>query len=285
MKKKKFSKYFIIDTLIKVIILIFLGIKYILKFIWWILKKIYFGIKLLYIKLKKDKPEPEIELKPIKKKKQIKIKKFKVVDTINGNILSFENLLKNNKSFIGIILGARGQGKSALGMRLIENIHYWTNRRCMAIGFEQKSLPKWIQVAEEINDIPNGSVVLIDEGGILFSSRESMSSPNKLLSSLLLIARHKDISILFISQNSSNLELNAIRQADFLLLKPSSLLQKDFERKKIKDIYTEIQEKFDEYKNQVGITYIYSDVYNGFVTNELPSFWSEEVSKAFKKKV
>jgi len=169
-------------------------------------------------------------------------------------------------------------------MRLIENIHYWTNRRCIAMGFEQKNIPKWIHVVEDIESIPTGSVVLIDEGGILFSSRESMSSPNKLLSSLLLIARHKDISIIFISQNSSNLELNAIRQADFLLLKPSSLLQKDFERKKIKEIYSEIQEKFKLYSSNRGITYIYSDIYSGFVTNELPSFWTEEVSKAFKQK-
>ncbi len=115
----------------------------------------------------------------------------------------------------------------------------------------------------------------------MFSSRSSMSTANKLLSTLLLIARHKDLSVLFISQNSSNLEINAIRQADFLILKPSSLLQKDFERKTIKDIYEEAEAHFQEFKNHQGLAYIYSDKYKGFITNPLPTFWSQKTSKAF----
>ena len=103
-------------------------------------------------------------------------------------------------------------------------------------------------------------------------------------SKILLIARHKDLSVMFISQNSSNLEINAIRQADYLLLKPSSLLQKDFERKKIKQIYEEAQENFEDLKGTEGLTYVYADKFRGFVTNKLPSFWSEKVSKGYSKR-
>ena len=111
-----------------------------------------------------------------------------------------------------------------------------------------------------------------------------MSDANKLLSEILLIARHRDLSVIFISQNSSNLEINAIRQTDFLLLKPSSLLQKDFERKKIKDIYSKVQDHFDFFQDTEGLVYIYSGKYNGFATNTLPSFWSDKVSKGYAKK-
>src|SRR3989339_1170407 len=208
--------------------------------------------------------------------------KFKTIDAIKGSYDNFEKFLAKNQSTIGIILGARGTGKSAIGLKLLENLHVLSKKNFYAMGF--KDLPDWIDVVEDINDIKTDSFVLIDEGGILFSSRKSFSDANKLLSELLLVARHNDLSILFISQNSSNLEINAIRQADYLVMKPSSLLQRDFERKKIKEIYEEAMEKFRKHKNVIGLTYIYSEQFKGFVSNPLPKFWSQKVSKSFRKK-
>jgi len=152
------------------------------------------------------------------------------------------------------------------------------------LGFKSETLPNWIQVIKEINEIENDSVLLIDEGGIEFSSRKSMSGSNKLLSELLLISRHKNLSVLMITQSSSNLEVNAIRQADYLIMKPSSLLQKDFERKKIKEIYESVSQDFEDLKEDLGLTYIYGSNYAGFVSNSLPSFWDENVSKGYADK-
>ena len=111
-----------------------------------------------------------------------------------------------------------------------------------------------------------------------------MSNPNKLLGDLLLISRHKNLSILFIAQNSSNLDVNIIRQADYLVLKPSALLQKNFERKIIKELYTSVEKEYDALKDTKGISYIYSDLFQGFVVNDLPSFWSSGLSKSFKNR-
>lgn len=223
-----------------------------------------------------------------KRKKQIKKKlkrgavslKFTEIEGIDGDIGDFENFLKQYGK-IGIILGARGSGKSALGIRILENINS-IGKKVYALGFRKDRLPKWIVSVEDIKEIPNNSFLLADEAGIEFSSRSSMSSLNKLLSDLLLISRHKNISIIFITQNSSNIEINTLRQADYLLLKPSSLLQLDFERKKIRDIYKEVEGKFKKYHDK-GTTYIYSDLYRGFVKNSLPSFWTEDLSKSFAK--
>jgi hypothetical protein len=201
----------------------------------------------------------------------------------NGTLSNFQNQLLKNKSSIGIILGARGTGKSALGMRLIENIHAKTKKTIHTIGFKPTSLPRWITPISTLDQINNNSIILIDEGGIAFSSRKSMSNANTILSKLLLIARHKDLSVIFITQNSANLEINALRQADYLLLKPSSLLQKDFERKKIRDIYSSVQQDFADLSNQQGLTYIYSTAYQGFVSNNLPSFWNDKISKSYSK--
>ncbi|MBI2445185.1 hypothetical protein HYV43_02240 [Candidatus Micrarchaeota archaeon] len=207
------------------------------------------------------------------------------VQSLQGDLTAFENGLYARKSAIGLILGARGTGKSALGMRILENVSARTSRPVYAMGFDRLTLPQWMQTAENLADVKNGAFLLVDEGGITFSSRSSMSSANKLLSELLLISRHKDISVLFISQNSSNLEVNAIRQTDYLLLKQPSLLQLGFERKNIRDIYAEVKTSFDALaKSHRGLVYVYSDSYRGFAENGLPSFWTERVSKAFKNK-
>ena len=151
-----------------------------------------------------------------------------------------------------------------------------------AMGFPSKKLPRWVKVVEDIKEIENDSFVVIDEGGILFSSRDSMSEGNKMLSDLLLIARHKDLTIVFVSQNSSNIEINTMRQADFLALKKSSLLQSEFERKVIAKLYEEYSAKFEKYMNDKGATLIYGHDFVGFVDNSLPSFWSSDIGKSFK---
>ena len=265
------------------------GVMYFLKGLYTVLDG--FGSAILFTSKKVN--EKRTKIQKTKKKTKTAIKKpktkakyagLKDVKPIKGTAKTFENFFHKSESTIGIILGARGTGKSAIGMKLLENIHAKTGKRVYAIGFNAKDIPNWINAVESTEEIENDSVVLIDESGISFSSRKSMSDANQVLSSLLLVARHKNLSILFITQNSSNLEVNVLRQADFLVMKPSSLMQKDFERKKIKQVYESVQKHFEELKETTGLTYIHSDKYQGFATNELPSFWTTKISKAFKEK-
>ena len=282
-----------------------LGIKYLFVGIYWIFKNIFLGLywimehlykelrqaltrkpKLIHQEVNEESPKEIKQEESIKKSKSSSnpafYESFKTLEDIKEAYPAFEEKLFEGGSTIGIILGARGTGKSALGLKLLENIHAQTERKVYTMGFKNTDLPSWITNINAIEEVDNGSVLLADESGIQFSSRESMSNVNKLLSNLLLIARHKDLSLLFITQNSSNIDLNILRQADFLLLKPSSLLQKDFERKKINEIYKDAEKQFKQYKDQKGLTYIYSETYKGFVANPLPSFWNEKVSKSYR---
>lgn len=219
----------------------------------------------------------------IKRKRMVaKYSDFKVIEEVKGNYKNWINEVYKSESQIGIILGSRGSGKTAFGIKLLENIYAKNKSKCYALGFNKNEMPSWIDVATEISEIENNSFVLVDEGGILFSSRKSMSSANKLLSDLILISRHKNLNILFISQNSANIEINVLRQADFIILKPSSLLQKEFERKIIQKFYAETEKGFKKFKDDKGLTYIYSNNFKGFISNPLPSFWKESISKSFK---
>ena len=263
------------------------ALKTIGKGLWFLAKTPYYLGKGIYSlsKYTGDKIEEGSRKRKVKKKRESMhpiYENFRVVHTKNGDYLQWEDKVNKSDSKIGVILGARGSGKTAFGMKFLENSHVKHKKKCYAIGFNSEEMPDWISVVENIDNIGNNALVLIDEGGVLFNSRDSMSNANKLLSDLILIARHKNLSILFISQNSSNLDINILRQADFLVLKPSSLLQRNFERKIIQKMYEQAQEHFDKFENELGITHIYAQNFNGFVSNPLPSFWGINISKSFR---
>lgn len=249
---------------------------FLLKIPYYIIKKIYNLIKWIYNISKKNKV--------LNKRKSLiaKYEEFKVIQEIDGSYKKWIQEVCNSDSQIGIVLGSRGSGKTAFGIKLLENIQSKCKKKCYAMGFKEEEMPSWINVISNISEIENNSFILIDEGGILFNSRKSMNSANKILSDLILISRHKNLSILFISQNSSNLEVNILRQADFIVLKKSSLLQKEFERKIIQKFYEETLTSFKKFDKIVGLAYIYSNNFKGFVSNTLPSFWKESISKSFK---
>lgn len=272
MKKKK--------SVLKVIWIILF---FIIKIPYYLIKGFYYSLFAIIDATQKFwKKSGRVERLVLAKKVDAKYERLDLVKKDQGELKKWEVDFYKAESQIGIILGARGSGKTAIGMKIMENMYTSANKHFYAIGFREEEMPPWIRVIEDIRDIQNDSVVLIDEGGVLFNSRKAMTGANQMLSSLILISRHKNISILFISQNSSNLDVNIIRQADFLVLKPSSLLQKDFERKIISKIYDSLAKEFKKFENMKGITYIYSDKFRGFVKNKLPSFWKQEISKSFR---
>ncbi|MFA5992755.1 MAG: zonular occludens toxin domain-containing protein [Candidatus Pacearchaeota archaeon] len=256
---------------------------FIIKIPYYLIKGLYLLIKGIYLIIKKlSELSKKNKVKKTRESITAKYEEFNLVKTTIGDYKTWLNDLSKADSKIGIIVGARGTGKTAFGMKLLENIYAKNKKKCFAMGFDENELPSWIKSISDISEVENNSIILIDEGGILFSSRNAMTSTNKILSKLILISRHKNLSILFISQNSSNLEVNILRQADFIALKPSSLLQKEFERKIIQKIYEETEKQFNEYKKDKGITHIYSNNFRGFISNALPSFWKESISKSFK---
>ncbi|MBD3252122.1 hypothetical protein GF386_00130 [Candidatus Pacearchaeota archaeon] len=257
--------------------------RFLLKSLFFIIKIPYYGFKGISFLVKKS--DKVIKKKRVMKKRSKLIPVYediKLIQSIEGNYKKWENSLIDSDSKIGVILGARGSGKTAFGIKFLENLHAKTGKDCYAIGFKEEEMPSWIKIASDISQLTNDSFVLVDEGGILFSSRNSMSSANKFLSELILVARHKNLNIFFISQNSSNLDVNILRQSDFLILKPSSLLQKNFERKIIQKIYEEESDFFEKFKENKGLAYIYGDSFKGFISNPLPSFWTSGISKSFR---
>lgn len=204
---------------------------------------------------------------------------FKIVKEKSGDYSFTEKRLFKD-SLIVLIFGKRGSGKSALGFRLLENIYSKTGRKCYALDIQQNKMPRWIKSIDDIEKVPNGGVILIDEGAISFGSRDSMSSKNKELSKLLTIARHKNLTLIFVTQNTGLIDKNILALTDTLLIKEGSLLQIEMERKEVKKFYDKANDflKFVKEDKRKYFYLIDSD-FEGVLTHKLPSFWTSGLSK------
>jgi len=203
---------------------------------------------------------------------------FDVSSTVKGSVESFEKRLLND-SLILAIAGKRGSGKSVLGFRMLENIHAKARRPCFALGVKQSVLPSWISSINEIQEVDNNGVVLVDEGAVSFSSRSSMSKKNKGLSELLAIARHKDLTLIFITQNTGMIDKNVLNLCDTIVLKEGSLLQEKMERSVMKDLYSTANSALSDLPDRKPYCYVFDSDFEGLVAASLPSFWSSGVSK------
>lgn len=212
------------------------------------------------------------------RKKEEKEISLSVITALSGNIEDFKNRLRTS-SLIMLIIGKRGSGKTALGFRLLEMLS--GKRKAYYLG--KAKLPWWISQVDNIDKIKNNSLVLVDEAAISFSSRESMSQSNKFLSKLMAIARHKNLTLIIITQNSAMLDLNILRLADTLLFKEPSLLQAKFERKAIADLFKKAEQAFEKIKDKdkKKYAYIIDDEFEGTISFSLPEFWTEKLSKSY----
>jgi len=184
-----------------------------------------------------------------------------------------------------LLLGRKRYGKSVLGYYLLELLHKEIGKDCYVYGLpEEKThlLPDFITPIYNL-DLPEGSIILFDEAYISFHARSPLSSINKAMDTLSGLVGQKGILGLFVSQQSRKLDVGVISAADGLFFKMPSMLQAKFERPEIRRLSESVYEKFKSIDdNKKVYTYVMTDDFEGFVTNPTPTFWTEELSKAFK---
>ena len=207
--------------------------------------------------------------------------------TINSKIL--ESL---PASGVALILGGTGAGKSALGYSILET--FQGQRQPCVYGFPIEKaplLPDFIKLLTTV-EFPEASVVLCDEAYISFYSRQAMSERNKFMDTLSGLARQKDILLIYITQSSRKLDVGLVAGAETLLIKRPSLLQIRLERGELRTILADAKVAFQRLQPPASMelkafqqrcTYVLTDSFEGMVTmsNGLPSFWREELSKAW----
>jgi hypothetical protein len=257
-----------------------------IKTIYLTLISFFLAIKIIFRKLfiKKEGTKKGEENKEKTKGKSV-YETFSVTKKISGDYKTFEEKL-NNESKIILVFGKRGGGKSGLGFKLMENIFSKSKRKCYVLGVEDNLLPSWIKSVEDISEVEENSVLLIDEGAISFSSRDSMNSKNKDISKTMAVARHKDLTLIFLTQNTGMIDKNILKLSDSLIIKEGSLLQIEMERPEIKKFYEKANNSFGKIKDDKRkYAYIIDSNFEGLVKQGLPSFWNTKISKNQSSKV
>lgn len=256
------------------------SVKVVGKAAWWSVKSvskgIFYGTVWLALRTWKKRKDLKNEIRKVKAVSTA----FVLKERVSGNLDQLSQKLMS-ESLIIAVCGRRGCGKSALGFRLLENIHALARRPCFALDIRQEVLPDWITEVSDINDVKNSGVLLIDEGAVSFSARKSMTKKNKELGDLLAIARHKDLTLILVTQNTGMLDKNVLNLCDVLFLKEGSLLQKEMERPLMKKLYAKAAQRFKSLTRleKKSHAYVIDTDFEGLIAAELPSFWSTKISK------
>ena len=198
------------------------------------------------------------------------------------------NYFTFGKSKILYVVGARDSGKTCFSFWLAEQLYNKNHRMRIAyvgVKIKQGVLPEWCANYDDINKVPDGSFALVDEMALQYNARHYQSEENIQLGQLLAIARHKNLSIILITQDPNMGEINAWRLKDMIVYKRSNTYElPDRDNRKASELF-----KFWRYikswlkpTKQEQALFEYQAMNKVMLfTYKLPTFWSEGLSKAF----
>lgn len=186
---------------------------------------------------------------------------------------------------VNIIMGKRGSGKSALAYFLLDKLSKKHNLTPCVYAFPQERrhlLPDHYQLCYDFN-FPTHSIVFLDEISFFAHARRTANDVNLELDRLLSKARHKKWIIILASHHSSKIDVAIIREADNLLIKQPSRLERDYGARK--GIIQNITEKAYTIFNNPQLpgdrrfyVYFVSEEYEGLLFNTKAPFWTEDLS-------
>jgi len=137
-----------------------------------------------------------------------------------------------------LILGKRGSGKSAFALKLGEYLFAAHEVPVWLVGIPEEVsvyLPKWVNIAQDIDQVDLGAFIIVDESGLQYMAMRYQSDANTMMRRLLMIARHRKQSLVFICQVASDVDKAVVRQADCIVFKQPTLMQPKNDRPEVRD--------------------------------------------------
>ena len=184
-----------------------------------------------------------------------------------------------------LVLGKRGSGKSALGYWLLEVFHY--ELACYVVGVPAEAgryLPDWVGIRSSLDEIPPKAVILVDEAHLPYHARGSMAAASIEMSRLVNLARQREQTLLFVTQEARQVDRNIASSASVVVFKEPSSIQVSFERPELRRRAEEALAQFQIVrgdKRSWAFVYAPDADSKGMLENPLPSFWTPKLSHLF----
>ena len=184
-----------------------------------------------------------------------------------------------------LLLGGRDSGKTALGFRLLELFRYKLTPYVIGLPSQCVHLPPdWIGIEERLEDVPSGSISLVDEAYLSNHARDWAKAESRDLCRLLNLSRQQGKTIIFIAQQSRQINLDIASSANIIVFKNPGILQTEFERPALRKIVSDAKLAFETISgDRKRWSYVYSPDagFSGMVENSLPMFWSQKLSRMY----
>ena len=192
---------------------------------------------------------------------------------------------------VSVILGKKGMGKSGLAYYLAELVSKEHGLLPVVVNLPESKrhlLPDSFIISslDDVQTLEN-SVVIIDEGTTMLPAGQRKLE--ELIKGFVALSRQRNQIVLFIFHSSSDAGSRILRGIDVVMVKEPSRRQIQFGSKDnwFLELLTKARDKFHTIKEEGGdkrgYTFVDSDEpdFRGLMPNGLPSFWSDELSKAW----
>ena len=194
-----------------------------------------------------------------------------------------------------VITGHRGEGKSALGWWLAQEMNNRLKKPVAAFGIPkeaQQALPKrgfgkggitYISDLESLSSL-KPSIIICDEAAFLANSRRAMSKQNQEWLKLIAVARHKDHLLIFIHQHSRQLDIQILMEAVLVLMKRPTALHlraaKGILEPEIAEAYMRFATMQGDTRKKVYVV-DYHNTNAAMLKSSMPNWWNDKISKSY----
>ena len=190
---------------------------------------------------------------------------------------------------IVLIIGKRGSGKSASSYRILELFRFGPKPYVVGVPASKRHLlPNWISIVNSLEEVPEGAIAIVDEAYIRYHARNSTAQESKEMSKLLNLSRQRDQTLIFVSQEARQIDVNIASSANVFIFKDPGLLQLKFDRPELNQMAIKAREAFATISgDKRPWNYVYSldTDFSGLIKNRLPSFWIPGLSRIFAGEV
>lgn len=185
------------------------------------------------------------------------------------------------------VLGAKGSGKTSWSLALAESIAQYRHVKglacpLVAVGIKDSLPPHWGHAQPEgLEGLPLHAVVVLDDAGLDFSSRDYHTPASRALREALAVLRHQQQTYIVNSHSSSQLDRYFL-EADAIFLKWPSLLFEGTERSALQGKMQESLAAFQSLPKSQWPSHIYAMSITGFqglIRYDPPPYWGDRLSR------